>query len=87
MNRVRSSAAEQERAGAFYNSLLSNASQFPISFVYDGKAHHGLNEQFSIEVERIGQAGDKETAVITAMHDSGLQVTIHTALYPEYIRK
>lgn len=75
---------EKEKVISFYDNLIANLAAFPISFTYNKQLYTGINKEFKTEVKKSPTNGDKETAVITALHETGLQIKIITALYRDY---
>ncbi len=78
-------AAECERAAAFYHTMLEEPAAFPCSFALDDKAYKGFGEDFRLMTRLTHEEKLKITDQLSFRHTpSGLSVSAVCALYPQH---
>ena len=79
------SAAECERAAAFYNAMVEAPAAFPCSFMLDDREYRGFDGDFRLMSTLRKEQPDKITDQLSFRHmPSGLSVSAVCTLYPQH---
>lgn len=76
--------AEKERAQKLHIKYINDLSQFPISFKIGEKVYNGINADFTLVKKETKQENKKIKTLLVLLHNSGLELMLDCAFYPEY---
>ncbi len=79
-------AEEKARSNAYYERIVNDVSQFPMTFKLDGQAYTGFSKsEFTLVSNVKTTEGNATVNVITVQHNvSGLKFEIEAKNYPDY---